>query len=495
MEADVVIIGGGVVGTAIARELSKYELKIILLEKEEDVAMGSSKANSGIIHAGYNADAGTLRGKLNVRANPLFDKLCSELKVPFKRIGSLLIGFNEDDLKVLKEKKENGEKMGITGMKIVSGEDLFKLEPNLNEKARFALFAPSAGIISSYEFTIALADSAVINGVKIYLDTELIDIETENRRVLGVKTSRGFIKTGIIINAAGLFSDNIAGMAGDNSIEIKAYKGEYHLFDKKWGDYVNHIIFPVPDRKSKGILVTPTVHGNLLIGPNFYAVDDKDDLGVSSAGLEEIYQGAGKLVSGLDRRDVIASYAGLRAKTEGDDFIIGHSDLVKGLINVAGIQSPGFTASPAIAEMVVDLVREYLAREKKQELRKKDYFQSELAQRPVFTEADLDEWDELIKKDAAYGEIICRCEKISKGEIRDAIHGPVPARSLDAVKRRTRAGAGRCQGAFCAPRVLKIIAEELGLKPTEITKKGRNSRILLTETKGLLLQKGEYHDD
>lgn len=494
METDVVIIGGGVVGAAIARELSKYELKIILLEKEEDVAMGTSKANSGVIHAGYNADATTLKGKLNVQANPVFDKLCRELNVPFKRIGSLVIGFTEDDLKILKKEKENGEKMGITDMEIVFGEDLFNLEPNLNKDARFALLAPTAGVISSYEFTIALADSAVINGVKVYLGTEVSDIITENNRIVGVKTNKGLIRTEIVINAAGLFSDNIARMAGDNSIKIKPYKGEYYLLDKKWGNFIKHILFPIPDKNTKGILVTPTVHGNILIGPNSNIVDNKGDLAISKEGLDEIYREARNLIPGINRKDVIANFAGLRAKTEGNDFIISHSEQVKGLINVAGIQSPGLTSAPAIAKMVVGLFRECQVRSNGVKLREKSNFQSRLPKYPIFNEENIDNWNELIKRDSTYGEIICRCEKISKGEILDAVHRPVPARSLDAVKRRTRAGAGRCQGGFCGPRVLEILVEELALEPTEITKKGSGSEILVAETKGLLLREGDNNE-
>lgn len=494
MKADVLIIGGGVIGAAIAREISKYDLKIILLEKEDDIAMGTSKANSGIIHAGYNAKSDTLKGRLNVQANPIFDGLCEELNVPFKRIGSLVIGFTEEDLRILKREKENGEKLGIKGMKIISGNDLFDLEPNLNRDARFALYAPTAGIISSYEFAIALADSAVLNGTKVYLETEVLDVLTEDGQVVGVKTNQGLFQAKVVINAAGVYADKIASMAGDNSIKIKPYKGEYHLLDKKWGDYVKHVLFPIPDEQSKGILVTPTVHGNLLIGPNSNIVGDKDDLAVSSEGLEEIYREASKMVPGINRRDVIANFAGLRAKAEGDDFIIAHSREVKGLINVAGIQSPGLTAAPAIAKLVVELLRDYQVKDNGIELREKEDFQASLAKHPVFTEASIEEWNELIRKDPTYGEIICRCEKVSKGEILDALRRPVPAGSLDAIKRRTRAGAGRCQGGFCGPRVLEIIAAESGLKATDITKKGKGSEILCTVAKGLSWEAGDGNE-
>lgn len=494
MKTDIVIIGAGVIGSAIARELARYNLQIVLLEKDEDVAMGTSKANSGIIHAGYNADINTLKGKLNVKANPIFDKLCADLNVPFKRIGSLVVGFNKDDLKILKKEKENGEKMGIAGMEIISGEELFKLEQNINREAKYALYAPTAGIISSYEFTIALADNAVTNGVKVFLDTEVIDILTENEQIIGVKTNNGIINTNLVINAAGLFSDNIARMAGDNSIKIKAFKGEYHLLDKKWGDYVKHVLFPIPDKDSKGILVTPTAHNNIILGPNSNNIENKEDLSVSKEGLDEVFQGVRKLLPELSRRDVIAIFAGLRAKTENDDFIIGFSESVKGLINVAGIQSPGLSSAPAIAEMVVDLVRDYAAGDKTIVLKEKEIFKEKLPLNHIFTEESIDKWNDLVKGDSAYGEIICRCEKITKGEIVNAIHRPVPARSLDAIKRRTRAGTGRCQGGFCGPRVLEILSRELGLERTNITKKGKGSEILIAKAKEFLSKDGDNNE-
>lgn len=486
MKCEIAIIGAGVVGTAIARELSKYNFDIVLLEKDDDVSMGTSKANSGIIHAGYNADAKTLKGELNVKANPLFDKLCTDLKVPFKRIGSLVVGFTNEDLKILKREKENGEKLGIKGMEIVSGERLSALEPNLNEEAKYALYAPTAGIISTYEFTIALADSAVLNGVKVLLETEAVDILTDNGQVIGIKTNHGNIKTKMIINASGLYSDQIARMAGDSSIRITPRKGEYHLLDKKWGDFVKHVLFPIPDNYSKGILVTPTVHGNLMIGPNSNETDNKDDLAVTQTGLDRVYEGASKLVSGISRRDVIASFAGLRAIEENGDFIISASSSVKGLINVAGIQSPGLTSAPAIAEMVVDLVKEETRDIMDSEIREKDEYLETLPQYPIFNENSRTDWDKIIKENPEYGEIICRCEKISRGEIIKAIHRPVPARSMDAVKRRARAGAGRCQGGFCGPRVVEILAEELNISPLEVTKKGESSEILVAKSKELI---------
>ncbi|MEA2022458.1 MAG: NAD(P)/FAD-dependent oxidoreductase [Candidatus Caldatribacteriota bacterium] len=498
MKADVVIIGGGVIGASIARELSRYSLKIILIEKEDDVAMGTSKANSGIIHAGYNADFRTLKGRLNIKSNPRFDKLCQDLKVRFKRIGSLVVAFTGEDVKRLRELKKNGEKNGIKSLEIIRGPKLFELEPNLNHKAKYALYAPSAGIISPYKFTIALADNAVINGVKILLETEANNIRIEGRQVCGVVTNRGLIETRTIINAAGLHADEIAKAAG-NSFKINPLKGEYQLFDKQWGNLVNHILFPIPTKLSKGILVAPTVHDNLLIGPNSYRVKEKDDLSTTRAGIKEVYEGARKLIPHLPHQDLVNSFAGLRADIEErDDFIIEASRKIKGFINVAGIESPGLSSAPAIAETVSDILKEVIKEISPQlELNYKDDFIENLPEQPRFTDYTnkMEKWQEIVEKDADYGEIICRCEKVSKGEVLGAIYQPVPARSLDAIKRRTRAGMGRCQGGFCSPRVLKILSEELKISPLRITKKGLDSEVLKTETKDMIKETGVKFKD
>ncbi len=489
MRADIVIIGGGVIGAAIARELSRYSLNIILIEKEDDVAMGTSKGNSGIIHAGYNADFKTLKGRLNIKSNPIFDKLCQDLKVRFKRIGSLVVGFTEEDLGKLKGLKENGDNNGIKNLEIIADGMLFKLEPNLNPQTKYALYAPSTGIISPYKFTIALADNAVINGVKILLETEAKDIRTEKRQVCGVVTNKGLIETRTVINAAGLYADEIAKTVGD-SFKISPLKGEYQLFDKQWGNLVNHILFPIPTKLSKGILVAPTIHGNLLIGPNSNRAKEKDDLSTTRAGIKEVYEEARKLVPYLPYQDLVTSFTGLRADIEGrDDFIIEASNNIRGFINVAAIESPGLSSAPAIAEMVSSILKEVVKEISPQlELNYKDDFIETLTDLPRFADY-LDKtgkWQEIVGKDADYGEIICRCEKVSKGEMLKAIHQPVPARSLDAIKRRIRVGMGRCQGGFCSPKVLKILSEELKISPLSITMKGKGSEILKTKTKDLI---------
>ena len=498
MKADVVIVGGGVIGTSIARELSRYSLNIILIEKEDDVAMGTSKGNSGIIHAGYNDDLKTLKGRLNIKSNPIFDKLRQNLKVHFKRIGSLVVGFTQEDFDKLKELKENGEKNGIKNLEIIRGPKLFELEPNLNPQAKYALYALSAGIISPYKLTIALADNAVINGLKVLLETEAKDVIIEKGQICGVLTNRGLVKTRVIINAAGLYADEIAKTVGD-SFKISPLKGEYQLFDKQWGNLVNHILFPVPTKLSKGILVTPTVHDNLLIGPNSCRVKEKDNTATTKAGTQEVYEGARKLIPHLPHQDLINSFSGLRADIEGrNDFIIEASKKIRGFINVAGIESPGLSSAPAIAEMVSGILKEVVKEISPQlELNYKDNFIETLPEQPRFADYldKTDKWQEIVEKDADYGEIICRCEKVSKGEMLRAIHQPVPARSLDAIKRRIRAGMGRCQGGFCSPKVLKILSEELKISPLKITKKGKSSEILKTKTKDMIKETGVKFKD
>ena len=498
MKTDVVIIGGGIIGTSIARELSRFNINIILIEKEDDVAMGTSKGNSGIIHAGYNDDFSTLKGQLNVKSNPQFDKLCRDLKVPFKRIGSLVVGFTKEDFNKLEDLKGSGEKNGLRNLEVIAGDRLFKLEPNLNPQAKYALYAPAAGIISPYELTIALADNAVINGAKVLLETEAKDIIIEKGQTYGILTNKGLIETRVIINAAGLYADEMAKIA-EESFKINPLKGEYQLFDKQWGNLVNHILFPIPTKLSKGILVTPTVHGNLLIGPNSYQVEEKDDLATTKAGIKEVYEEAKKLIPHLPHQDLVASFAGLRADVEGgDDFIIEASKKIRGFINVAGIESPGLSSAPAIAEMVSSILKE-AAQEisPRLELNYRDSFVETLPEQPKFADY-LDrtgEWQEIVEKDADYGEIICRCEKVSKGEMLGAIHQPVPARSLDAIKRRIRAGMGRCQGGFCSPKVLKILSEELKIPPLNITKKGKGSEILKAKTKDMIKETGVKFKD
>lgn len=491
MKTDVVIIGGGVIGTAIAHQLAKYNLAIVLVEKESDICMGSSKANSSMIHDGYNVDANKLKGKLVLKANPYFEKLCSDLYVQYtKKLGSIVVGFEDEDMKVMKEQLENGNKNGIKGLKIVGRDEILQLEPYINPKVKFGLLNPNTGIINPFELTIALAENAAINGVKVLLNAEVQDIIIKDKKVEAVKTSQGTIETKVVINAAGLYADKIASMVEDIDFEIKPRKGQYFLYDKKWSYLVKHAIYSAPSKISKGMIILPTTEGNILGGSNAETIDDKENLATTYEGFEEIYNNTiHHIFPNLPRmRDIITTFSGLRAAATSEDFIIGYAKTIKGFINVAGIQSPGLSSSPAIASMAEDLVR---GLNYDLNFTEKKNYRRDRPKPIILRDLPYEERSELIKKNPDYGTIICRCETVSKGEIIDAIHRPIPAANMDAIKRRTRAGMGRCQGGFCGPRVLNILRRELDISPLEVTKKGKGSYVLISNSKELSLPKGE----
>jgi glycerol-3-phosphate dehydrogenase len=474
---DISIIGAGVTGSLIARQLSKYNLKVCLLDKESDVAMGTSKANSAIVHAGYDAKPGSLKAKFNVRGNEIMGDITKELYVPFKRIGSFVIAFDEDDMEQINTLYAYGIKNKVSDMKILTKEEVREMEPNMSDKVIGALYAPTAGIICPYELTLAAAENAVDNGVELILDCAIKDINKVDNN-FELNTTRGKIVSKYIINAAGLFSDDISAMAGDDSFKINPRKGEYLLLDKRQGNVVNKVIFQPPTVMGKGILVTPTVDGNLLLGPTAENILDKADISTTSIGLDRVIKGAVKSIPSVNTRDVITSFAGLRASSSVGDFVIEKSKKVDGLINVAGIESPGLSAAPAISEYVIEILKSMDI-----ELEEKENYIS--TRKPVyrFREMDESERDQLIKKNPLYGNIICRCETITEGEIVDCIHRSIGASNLDAVKRRTRAGMGRCQGGFCTPRVVDIIARELNISKEQVTKMGGKSKVLVGKTK------------
>lgn len=458
---DVVIIGAGIVGTSAARDLSRYDLKVLLLDKEADVANGTTKANSAIIHAGYDALPGTLKAKLNVEGNSMFDEICRELNVPFKRIGSLVAAFSEEEMDTVRQLYDRGVKNGVPGMEIIGREKLKEIEPYINDAAIGALLAKTGGIISPYELCIAQAENAVENGVELMLSTDVLDIEKDEGSFV-LKTDNGDIKTRFIINAAGLFGDTINTMLGGEDFQIVPRKGEYCLLDRSQGYLANHVIFQVPTAMGKGILVTPTVHGNLLIGPNAADISDKTDLSTTDEGLEEVIKGASRCISRFSMREVITSFAGLRATTASDDFIINSP--VKGAVNAAGIDSPGLSSAPAISKMILSLLEEMGLK-----LRKKE-FNPYRALQKRFAEMSNQERKEAIDKNPLYGRVICRCETVTEGEIIDVIKRPAGARTVDGVKRRLRTGMGRCQGGFCMPRVVEIISRELNVPYEKVLK-------------------------
>lgn len=475
---DVAIIGAGVVGSAIARELSRYQANICVIEKEEDVCNGTSKANSAIIHAGFDAKPNSLKAKLNVRGNELMDVISEELDIPFKRNGSLVVCTKDQDRSGLTELLERAVENGVLGCRIVERDELIQMEPNVADDVTCALYAPTGGIVCPFHMTMAFAENANVNGVSFFLNTEVKHIQKiENGYVIKtLHTDTNEAETfeaKVVINAAGVYADELNNMVSEHKLHITARKGEYCLLDKDAGTYVKHTVFQLPSKMGKGVLVTPTVHGNLLVGPTAIDVEDKESLSTTGEGLASLSTTSAMSVKNVPMRQVITSFSGLRAHEDGNDFVIGESEDAKGFVNVAGIESPGLTSAPAIGEMVAGLVKEMLS------LTEKDNF---VAKRTGILHPEtltLEERNALIKQQPAYGNIICRCEMISEGEILDAIHRPLGARSLDGVKRRTRAGMGRCQAGFCSPRTMEILERELGMSMFDITKNGVGSNIAI----------------
>lgn len=475
---DVAIIGAGVIGSAIARELSRYQANICVIEREEDVCNGTSKANSAIIHAGFDAKSNSLKAKLNVRGNELMDALSKELDIPFKRNGSLVVCTKDQDRAGLDELLEKAAVNGVPGCRIVEREELVQMEPNVADDVTCALYAPTGGIVCPFHMTMAFAENACVNGVSFFLNTEVKHIaKSENGyaiRTLHTNSNEEEVfEAKVVINAAGVYADELNNMVSENKLHITARKGEYCLLDKDAGTHVTHTIFQLPSKMGKGVLVSPTVHGNLLVGPTALDVEDKEALNTTGEGLNSLAATSSMSVKNVPMRQVITSFAGLRAHEDGNDFVIGEAADAKGFINVAGIESPGLSSAPAIGEMVAELVKEMLTLSEKADFipTRKGILHPE--------ELSLEERNELIKNQPAYGNIICRCEMISEGEILDAIHRPLGARSLDAVKRRTRAGMGRCQAGFCSPRTMEILERELKLSMFDITKNGVASNIAI----------------
>ena len=473
---DVAIIGAGVIGCSIARELSKFNLKTIVLEKETDVASGTTKANSAIVHAGFDAKPDKLKGKLNAKGNLLFDKLSEELDFPFKRNGSFVLCFDKNDLYKLEKLKEQGIANGVPNIEVLDGDKVREMESKISEEVVGALYAPTGGIVCPYEMTIALAENALSNGIEFKFENEVKSIVKQEENFV-ITTNKEIIEAKLIINAAGLFADKINNMVSEEKFNIIPRKGEYCLFDKNVGTMIEKTIFQLPTNLGKGVLVTPTVDGNLLVGPNAVDIEDKEDLDTTKEGLDEIIEKAKKSIKILPMNQIITSFSGLRARTETDDFIIGECKDVPGFINVASIESPGLSSAPAIAIMVKEVAIGILKPEKNERYN------------PIrkgitkFREIDNEARKKLIAERPEYGRIVCRCETITEGEIIDAINRPLGAKSLDAVKRRTRAGMGRCQAGFCSTRILDILSRELDIDKTSVTKFGRNSNILICKNK------------
>ena len=485
---DVIIIGAGIVGSMMARFLSKYELDILLIDKNSDIGMETSAANSAIIHSGNNPIPGTMKSKMNIAANPMWDQLAEELQIGFKRCGDFVVATSQEELDDLQPLLERGLKNGVPGLTIVGPEVVRARVPEVADTVVGALWAPTAGVVDPFGAVVAAAENAVMNGTTVKLNTKFEEFLTEGNKVVGIKTNQGEFNARWVINAAGLYADEVMHKLGIRpEFKITPRKGEYYVLDGAEFQ-IDTVIFPVPSKISKGIVVGTTTHGNAFLGPTAEEIDDKSDKAVTLSGLEEVWEGTKKLIPTLNKKFTVANFAGLRAGGNAPcedpnidynkDFIIEIPEEVEGFVNLGGIESPGFTSAPAIAVYVIELMEK--AGEKFVE--KKDWNPIRPA-RPNFASMTHEERQTLIAQNPAYGRVICRCENVTEGEIIDAIHAPIPALTYDAIKRRTWLGTGRCLGGFDMPRVVDILTRETGLSHLEVSKKGEGSEFLSRRSK------------
>lgn len=499
---DVIIIGSGIVGSLIARYLSRYELSVLVLEKEIDVGMCPSSANSAIIHSGIDPMPGTVKAKMNAEGNKIWHTLAPELGIQFKHTGSYVVAIGKDEFSRLHELHERGVSNGIPGIKILNREEFIPNEPLINPDVSGALWCPSAAVIDPFGAVLAAAENAVVNGVTYMFETEFLDFVFDGgsvlkngdsanalslqktaptKRIIGVKTNKGDFTCTWAINAAGLWSDEVSHKAGiRQDFKIIPRKGGYIIFDPA-RFLINNVLFQVPGEKGKGVLVSTTTHGNVMIGPDNEPADGKEDTATTQEGLDAIVKGAKKLIPSIDARHSIAMFSGIRAAGNGDrDFIIELPKEVQGFINLCGIESPGFASAPAIALKVVEMIKGQGSM-----VKVKPNWNPVRKPFPHFHLMDNKQKAELVRQNPAYGRIICRCEEITEGEVLDAIHSPVPARTYDGIKRRTWLGTGRCQGAFDYPRVIELLARELNIPVTDVSKKGKGSELVFRRTKEL----------
>ena len=459
---DVIVIGCGVTGAAAAYHLARFDVRLAVLEANNDVACGATKANSAIIHAGYDPAPGTLMARLNVEGNAMAGEICEKLDVPFARIGSLVAALHEDQTPLLEELYWRGTANGVPGLRLLRQGEVRAAEPNLAGTAAGALYAPSAGVVDPWGFALAMAQTAVRNGAELFLQHPVTAIEPLETGGFCVTTPRGRFETRYLVNAAGVDADRVHAMLEAPSFEIRPSRGEYYLMDKSEAALVRHVVFQCPGPQGKGVLVSPTVHGNLIVGPNAEDTPDRHDVGSTAAGLAEVREKALLSVPGLRFDRNIRNFSGVRANSDRDDFIIERSERWPAFLDLAGIKSPGLSSAPAIGKLAAEMLAEAGL-----DLRPKAGFCDE---RKVIRVKDLSQraLDELIREDARYGRVICRCESVTEGEIAAALRGPVPATTVNGVKRRCYAGMGRCQSGFCGPRVQAIIARELGIPPEEV---------------------------
>ncbi|MDP2425712.1 MAG: NAD(P)/FAD-dependent oxidoreductase [Candidatus Izemoplasmatales bacterium] len=476
---DVLIIGGGVIGCSVAKYLSEYQLKIGLLEKASDVCELTSKANSGIVHSGIDAHPGSLKATLNLQGNQMMESFCKELDVPFIRNGSLILCFEESDYPDLLRLYDQGVKNEVPGIKILNQEELLQLEPNLNPHVYAGILAPSGGIVDPFKLTLMQAEVASTNGVSFFLQTTVFYIQ-KKQDYFQVETSKGVFQAKLIVNAAGIYADEFNNQVSNHILKIIPRKGEYCLFDKQVGSLVKHTIFQLPTPLGKGVVVTPTTDGNLLLGPTAYDILDKEDISTTVEGLKFVVEKGKKTIKEVPMSFVITAFAGLRATEANGDFILGESQDVPNFFNAAGMESPGLSAAPAIGVYLGNQITTKLR------AKKKDHFVTRNKSVVDFDKLSLTEKARYIENDHDFGQIVCRCELVTLAQIKEAIHRPLGATTIDGIKRRTRAGSGRCQGGFCSPRILDILSKELHKDPKEIAKSSEQSTYLVGLDKELL---------
>lgn len=474
---DVLIVGCGVIGAAMAYELAKYELSVCVCERSNDVANGVTKANSAILHAGFDCPVGSLEAKLNLEGIRLAKDICQKLDVERRDIPTFVIAFDKREQKELKELYDRGIKNGVPGICILSREEALKLEPGLNPDITAALYAPESAIINPWEYAIAMAETAVINGVEIRLCSKVTAIHKEND-IFHVSTTSGDLEARYCINAGGGFSAQVYELVGGNDLKQTNFCGQYYVLDKSQGKLINSVVFPCPDEHGfKGVLVAPTVHGNLIVGPDSYEVEDGDCVGTVSPLLEELKSHGHRSVPGISFREVIHEYAGVRPNTQIPDFVIEESKICPGFINLAGIKSPGLSSAPAIAKEGLRILMDCGLK-----LKDKPEFTDE-RKRVKFRELTAEQKKELVREKPLYGRVVCRCETVTEGEIVEAIHRPITPRTIDAIKRRCNAGMGRCQGGFCGPRIHEILARELGVSQADILMDEQGTYVLTSQIK------------
>lgn len=473
IETDILVIGAGAVGCAIARELTKYSLKVLVVDKNEDIGGEASKSNSAIIHTGYDASPGTLESELVVAANPMYELLTKQLDVPYKKVGAILPAFTDEQFEQLPALKEKAFKNRVYDVEYLTGEELLKMEPNLSPDVKAGLYIPRENIIDPFLLVVAYAENAYANGAKFLLNTKVTGIKMDGDRVVGAETTSGDIKASYIINAAGLYCDDIASMVGKNDYIVQARRGQFYILDKNTDCKVNHIVLPIPTQVTKGKLMCPTVHGNMLVGPTAEDLDDKTDYATTSEGLQSIATDVRRLIPNVNLGDAITEYSGLRANRKPEGLHVDTYDDVKNYVNLSGVRSTGLTASISLGKYVAQTLINI-----GMPVEFNPNFNPVRKGIPRLHEMNKEQKAELIEQNPLYGRVICRCESITEGEIVDAIHSPIPARSMDAIKRRVRPSTGRCQGGFCGPKIIEIIARELNIPTEDVTKNQSGSNML-----------------